>query len=165
MSSIVTCYILRESQRSEFLEAHRNEKTISYERGFLGIKEVVRGERFLWEYLDCAAAARLEFPFSGFALIDYLFSFVLFPGHLQQAFASAEVDESYYAISADLARALADFLESHLPSSAALIAFVPEEGCGSPGEYADILLNTHDILLDWLRRLSRGYFAVLHITF
>jgi len=34
-------------------------------------EEVTTGERFLWEYLDSATANKTDFPFSGFAFIDY----------------------------------------------------------------------------------------------
>lgn len=115
MSSIATFYLLPETGRAEFTDAHRNQKSITYKRSLFGRKEVITGERFLWEYLDSAATDRTELPFSGFPLIDYLFTFVAtnLPENLQAALSAAAIDEHYYAISADLAAKFAEYLQSY----------------------------------------------------
>ena len=87
MSSIATFYILSEANRSAFADAQRNQKTVTYNRGLFGTKEIVTGDRFLWEYLDSATTGKTDFDFSGFAFIDYLLSFVTasLPEHLNVA--------------------------------------------------------------------------------
>ena len=72
MSSIATFYILSEASRSAFDDAQRDQKTVTYKRGLFGTKEIVTGDRFLWEYLDSTTAGKTGFDFSGFAFIDYL---------------------------------------------------------------------------------------------
>ena len=52
MSSFATFYILSEASRSAFGDAQRDQKTVTYKRGLFGTKEIVTGDRFLWEYLD-----------------------------------------------------------------------------------------------------------------
>ena len=49
MSSIATFYILSEASRSAFDDAQRDQKTVAYKRGLFGTKEIVTGDRFLWE--------------------------------------------------------------------------------------------------------------------
>src|SRR5688572_5284513 len=108
MSSIATFYVLPESKRAQFTEAHRTEK------------EVTTGERFLWEYLDSATTDKTDFPFSGFVLIDYFFTFVTstLPKDLKTGLAAAAIDEHYYAISRDLAATFAEYLQTHPPGDA-----------------------------------------------
>jgi hypothetical protein len=166
MSSIATFYILPDSKRAEFAEAHRTEKTVTYKWTLFGRKEVVTGERFLWEYLDAATADKSDFPFSGFAFIDYFFTFgtSTFPKELVTALASAAVDDNFYVISSDMAAAFAEYLQSHPPQDAALSAFATEHNPDDT-EYAQTLRQTHDFVLHWFRRVSSGSFGVLHITF
>lgn len=44
MSSFVTFYVLPETKRAEFAEAQRNQKTVTYKRGFFGTKEDAQQE-------------------------------------------------------------------------------------------------------------------------
>lgn len=85
MSSIATFYLLANTKRAEFIDAHRNQKTVTHKRGLFGTKEIVTGDRFLWEYLDSAATDKTDFPFSGFTFIDYFFTFLTasLPKHLE----------------------------------------------------------------------------------
>jgi hypothetical protein len=167
MSSIATFYILPESKRAEFSDAHRNQKTIHYKRTLFGRKEVVIGERYLWEYLDSVPADKTDFPFSGFACIDYLFTFVIsnLPKDLKSALAGAAVDKHYYVISSDLAATFAEYLHAHPPESDALATFAAEQNPDDAAEYAQCLRETHDFLLRWFSEISSGRFGVLHITF
>jgi len=165
MASIATFYLLPETQRAEFLAAHRDQKTVTYRRSLFGKKEVVKGERYLWEYLDAEAGKRREFPFSGFVLIDYFYTFVSLPPELDAELESTGVDENYTAISAGLAASLGQFLEAHPAEPAALAAFAEEEGREPSPEYVQALRETHDFLLDWFRHIAPGKFGVLHLTF
>jgi hypothetical protein len=166
MSSIATFYVLPNSKRVEFAEAHRTEKTVTYKRTLFGRKEVVTGERFLWEYLDSATTDKIDFPFSGFVFIDYFFTFVTstLPKDLETALAGAAVDEHYYAISSDLAATFAEYLQTHPPDDAALSAFAAEQNADDP-EYVRALRETHDFILRWFSRIAPGSFGALHITF
>ena len=165
MSSIATFYLLPETGRAEFLSAHRNQKSVTHKRAFFGTKEVVTGERFLWEYLDTAATQRTAFPMSGFVIVDYLFTFVALPEPLVSALNEGAEDDPYYVITAELATSLAQFLGAHVPSLEALSAFAEESTPDPTGEYAQALLKTHDLLLDWFSRIPAGTFGVLHLTF
>jgi hypothetical protein len=167
MSSIATFYILPETKRVEFTDAHRNQKTITFKRTLFGRKEVVTGDRFLWEYLDAANADRTDFPFSGFAFIEYFFTFVAstLPKDMESALAGAAVDEHHYVFSAQLAASFAEYLRLHPPESAALSAFVAEHNPTGGAEYVRVLGETHDFLLRWFSRIASGSFGVLHITF
>lgn len=167
MSSTANFYILPEAQRAEFLDAHRGQKTVTFKRAFFGQKEVVTGERYLWEYLDSATQDRTCLPFSGFAFIDYFFENVAasLPEPLASALASAALDEHYYAIPADLAAELADHLRSHPPAVSALTAYAAVEHPREGQEYVAALVETHDFLLHWFSRIPPLHFGVIHITF
>ena len=165
MSSIATFYLMRESARNEFEEAKRNEKTITYKRGFFRTKEVVSGERFLWEYLDEAAEERIEFPYSGFIMIDYLFTFLEGAEPIQTDFAAAAIDANYYAIPGPMAERVAGFLESNPPDGKALESFADQHGAQSPKEHAVLLRETHETLKHWLGKISKERFGVLQLTF
>jgi hypothetical protein len=167
MSSIATFYILPEASRSAFAEAQRNQKTVTYRRGWFGTKEMVTGDRFLWEYLDSATIGKTEFDFSGFVFIDYLLSFVTasLPEHLNLALRSAMVDDHYFAISADFASSLAEYLRSHPPEATALRAFVADNNKGVDENYVNALRETHEFLVSWFGRIAQDSFGVIHITF
>lgn len=167
MSSIATFYLLPETRRAEFTDAHRNQKSITYKRSLFGRKEVITGDRFLWEYLDSATTDSTEFPFSGFALINYLFTFVAnnLPENLKSALSGAAIDDHYYAFSAELAAKLSECLESHPPSPTALFAFAAEHNPSGGAEDLRVLTETHDFVLLWFRSIAPGNFGVLHITF
>ena len=167
MSSIATFYLLPEAKRAEFTDAQRNQKTVTYKRGFFGTKEVVTGDRFLWEYLDSAATSKTEFDFSGFALIDYLLTFVpaSLPDRLNSALSSAAVDDHHYAFSADMASSFAEYLHSHPPDSTSLQTFVAENNPDADAEYVSALRETHDFLVRWFDNIDRNSFGVIHITF
>jgi len=167
MSSVATFYILPEAKRAEFTNAHRNQKTVTYKRGLFGTKEVVTGDRFLWEYLDSTITDKTDFPFSGFAFIDYFFTFVTstLPKELETALAGAALDEHYYSFSSDLAASFAQYLQSHPPDSAALASFAAEQQPDGGAEYVQCLRETHDFILGWFGRVAPGSFGVLSISF
>ena len=167
MSSIATFYSLPEGKRTEFSEAYRNQRRVTYKRTLFGRKEVVTGEKFLWEYLDATNSDRTDFPFSGFAFIDYFFAFVTsrLPKHLESALASAAVDESYYVFSAELAARFAEYLQQHPPDPAGLSAFAAEHNPSGGGDYVQTLRETHDFLVRWFGGIATGTCGVLHITF
>ena len=164
MSCIASYYILPETKRPEFAEARRTEKTVTTKRTFFGTKQVVTGERYLWEYLNDVAKP-LELPFSGFMLVAYLFTFLELPEALRQAAKASSLDKHYLAYSAELAAELANHLEAHPPSTAALEEFAEEENAPSPAEYVEALRETHAIVVDWFRRTQPGSFGVLHLSF
>lgn len=166
MSSIATFYILPESKRPEFSQARQNQKTVTYKRGFFSTKKIETGDRYLWEYLDSAASEREEFPFSGFILIDYLFTFVAdaAPIELMSIFKHAALDENYYVFASEAATRLAGYLESHPPESDRLESFLKEQGGNSP-EDVKAMQDTHDYLITWFRRISTDSFGVMHLTF
>ncbi len=167
MSSIATFYILPESKRVDFTEAHRNEKTVTLQRGFFGTKTVVTGERFLWEYLDSTSKDRTDLPFPGFAFIDYFFAFVApsLPKDLEAALRAAALNEHYYLFSSDVAARLAAYLSSHPPDSATLSEFAAEQNPAGGAPYVQTLFLTHDFVAAWFGRTAAGTFGVLHITF
>jgi hypothetical protein len=167
MSSIATFYLLSIDKRDEFDDAHRNQKTVTYKRGLFGTKELVTGERFLWEYLDTASIAKTEFDYSGFVFIDYLLTYVSanLPKDLETALSSTAVDDHHYAISAELAVSLEEYLRSHPPDSAALETFITENNPDADEEYINILRDTHDFLRRWFGSIEPSHFGVIHITF
>jgi hypothetical protein len=165
MSSIATFYLLQESVRTEFEEAKRTEKTITYKRGIFRTKEIVTGERFLWEYLDEVADERIEFPYSGFVLIDYLFTFLDGVEPIQSDFAAAAIDANYYSIPKPMAERVALFLESNPPDEKALETFADQHGAQSPKQHAKLLRETHETLKHWFRKVSQEKFGVLQLTF
>lgn len=164
-SSIATFYLLRESVRPEFEEAKRTEKKITYQRGLFRTKEVITGERFLWEYLDEAAVEKIEFPHSGFVLIDYLFTFLEGVEPIQTDFASAAIDANYYSIPGTMAERVTQFLEANPPDDDALQSFADQHGAQSPRQHAKLLRETHEMLKTWFRRVNEGKFGVLQLTF
>ncbi|WP_367872794.1 hypothetical protein [Luteolibacter sp. Populi] len=164
MSSIATFYLLRESSRSAFAEAKRTEKTVTYKHGFFKTKEVITGDRFLWEYLDEAAEERIEFPHSGFVLIDYLFTF-LEGAPIQTDFATAAIDANYYSIPGTMAERVARFLEDNPPDHKDLETFSDHQGAQSPKQHAKLLHETHETLKSWLSRVNGDKFGVLQLTF
>jgi hypothetical protein len=167
MSSIATFYILPTAKRDSFAEARRTEKTVTYKKGFLGLgrREVVTGERYLWEYLDGESASKHNFPYSGFVMVDYFFTFVPLPEPLQaQLGAASSPDGHYHQFEHSLASSLAGYLEGHSPDHAELAEFASEQGQNA-SEYVPLLTETHDTLIQWLRRVSPSHFGVLHLTF
>lgn len=165
MSSIATFYLLPESARTDFEEAKRTEKTITYKRGIFRTKEIVTGDRFLWEYLDEAAEERIEFPYSGFVLIDYLFTFLEGVEPIQSDFATAAIDANYYSIPRPMAERVALFLEANPPDGKALETFADQHGAESPKQHAKLLRETHETLKHWFRKVSQERFGVLQLTF
>lgn len=167
MSSIATFYLLPDTKRAEFTDAHRNQKTVTYKRGLFGTKEIVTGDRFLWEYLDSATTDRTDFPYSGFEFIDYFFKFLTasLPKHLESALRSAAIDDHYFAFSADLAASFSEYLNSHPPDLGALSAFAAAHNPDGSKEYVAALREAHEFVLPWFRSISPGRFGVLHITF
>lgn len=165
MSSIANFYILPEASRGKFAEAQRNQKTVTYQRGLFRTKEIVTGDRFLWEYLDSATTGKTEFEFSGFAFIDYLLTFVAasLPEDFKIALRSAVVDDHYFAFSTDLASKFAEYLRSHPPDANALQAFFAEGNADE--EYVGTLRETHDFLVSWFESIDKNSFGVIHITF
>lgn len=166
MSSIATFYIVSEANRSAFVDAQRNEKTVTYKRGLFGTKQIVTGDRFLWEYLDSITTGKTDFGFSGFAVIDYLLSFVTasLPEHLDVALRSAMVDDHYFVIAADVASSLTDHLRTHPPQATALQTFVADNNPDADEEYIGTLRETHDFLVTWFGSIDRDSFGVIHIT-
>lgn len=167
MSSIATFYLLPEASLPAFVDAQRNRKSVTYKRGWFGTKEIVTGDRFLWEYLDSATTSKTEFGFSGFAFIDYFLAFLAasLPEQLNAALRSTVIDDHYFAISADLAASLADYLRSHPPDATALRAFVADNNPDAGEEYIGTLRETHDFLVRWFGSVDRNSFGVIHITF
>ena len=167
MSSIATFYILSDANRSAFADAQRSQKTVTYKRGLFGTKQIVTGDRFLWEYLDSAATCKTEFDFSGFAFIDYLLSFVTasLPEHLNVALRNAMVNDHYFVISADFASRFSEYLRSHPPDATALNFFVADNNPDADEEYIGTLRETHDFLVRWFGSIDRNSFGVIHITF
>jgi len=164
MSSILTVYKVSESRRSEFEHAYLNEKKVAYKRGLFGMKEIITGEAYLYEYLDGAAEQKTDFEMSGFLFIDYFFTFVVLPDDLQAALTASARGEHYHVIEAPLAEKLRTFLETRSPSAAALTTFAEGEGKNEPG-YVEALLHTHAQIVEWLRSCTSGTFLVLHLTF
>ncbi len=167
MSSIATFYILEASKRDSFAEARRTEKTHTYTKGFLGFgrREVVTGDRYLWEFLDQEAASKHDFDHSGFLIVDYFFTFIQLPSRLQARLTEAtSPDGHYYEFSHSLATAIAGHLESHPPNQAELSEFAAEQGHDS-ADYVPLLTETHSTLTEWLRRVSASHIGVLHVTF
>ena len=167
MSSFATFYILAETKQAEFADAQRNQKIVTYKRGFFGTKEIVIGDRFLWEYLDSATTCKTELDFSGFALIDYLLTFVTasLPEQLDNSLRIAAVDDHHSAISADFAERFGEYLRSHPPDAKALQSFVAENNPDADDEYVGILREIHDFLVRWFGSIDRNSFGVIHITF
>lgn len=167
MSSVATFYLLPEAKRAEFTEAHRNQKTVTYKRGFFGTREIVTGERFLWEYLDSATTSRTEFDFSGFVLIDYFFTYLAtsLPRNLETALLNSALDEHHYSIRAELAASFGDYLRPHPPDPTELQSFVAENNPDADEDYVDSLRETHDFLVRWFGTLDSGSFGVIHVTF
>jgi hypothetical protein len=167
MSSTATFYRLSVDQRTEFTTAQRQQKTVQFKRTLFGRKEVITGDRYLWEYLDSAAADRSELPYSGFAFIDYFFSFVCpnLPAPLEAELKQAALDDHYFAFSGDLASRLASYLKAHAPDTAALTTFAQAQDSGHGPDYVACLSGTHDFLVDWFGSVGAGRFGVLHLTF
>ncbi len=167
MSSIATFYMIDESDRESFSRAEMNQKTHSMNKGFLGFgrRPVTTGELYLWEYLDDAAADKLDFEYSGFAIIDYFFTYIQFPEEMQSELATATSSCGHYIrFEPRLANLIVDHLEQSSPDESSLTEFAEESGHEVP-EYVAVLIQTHTILIQWLRALSSGQFGVLHLTF
>ena len=155
---------MRESQHTEFESAYANEKKVTYKSGLFGKKEVVTGERFVWEYLDEAAASKIDFDYSGFLFIDYFFTYVVLPDDIQTRLNSGCRGEHYYLIDSSLASAIRGYLTAHRPSIESLTEYSIGEG-KIDREYPDALLSVHDQIVDWMGSCTNGTFLVLHLTF
>lgn len=135
--------------------------------GLLGSQLVETSGRPLWEFLDEEADAQHDFPHSGFAIVDYLLSYVLteVPDALQQRFGDAtSKDAHYFTLDHHLAQDLLIHLESYAPDDATLAEFSSEQGQDAAA-YGPLLGETHRILCDWFRAVSPSQFGVLHLTF
>lgn len=167
MSSFVTFYVLPEAKRLEFVEAQRKQKTVTYKRGFFGTKEVVTGERFLWEYLDSETADKVDLPFSGFVFIDYFLTFVAerLPEPLKAALEDAMADEHYLVFSKDQAASFAAYLQLNPPKTVDLEAFATEHQPEGGQEYIQCLRETHAFLQTWFGGIGTTKFGVVHLTF
>ena len=167
MSSIATFYILAEDKRDLFTEARKTEKTVTFKKGFFGfdVREVVTGDRFLWEFLDQEATSKHDFDYSGFIIVDYFFTFVQLPDPLQtQLTAATSPDGHYFQFEHLLASSLVDHLQSHPPDHAELAEFAREQGHDA-SECVPLLIETHSTLIQWFRLVTLSQFGVLHLTF
>ncbi len=167
MSSIATFYILPELQRAECSEAHLTQKTITYKKTFFGRKMVSTGERFFWEYLDQATQDRVDFPYSGFAFIEYFLNFLAreFPEDLEADFSASALDDNYYLIAPPIAARLVAYLKTNPPENARLSEFVQLENVDDVDAWVKSLSGTHDFCLEWFKRITVGKFGVIHLTF
>jgi hypothetical protein len=167
MSSLATFYLLAESDREACIQAHRSQRIVTYKRSLFGTREVTTGDRFFWEYLDSASVEKIDFPFSGFAVIDYLFTFApqWLPSGLQIDLENSSLDENYYLVSQSLAVLLADSLGSQHPDEAKLHEFAVEQAPQDALEYVPILRETHEFLRGWFSSIPVGSFGVIHLTF
>lgn len=167
MSSIATFYLIDQSHRESFSQAEMNQKTHRMTKGFLGFgrRQETTGERYLWEYLDGVAANKLDFEYSGSALVDYFFTYIQLPEDVQSELAAATSPDGHYIrFEPRLADLVVDCLEQNSPDESSLAEFA--EGLGhEASEYVAVLIHTHTILVRWLQALSSRQFAVLHLTF
>lgn len=167
MSSIATFYALSESKRDSFAEARRTVKTITIKKVFLGFvsREVSTGDRYLWEYLDQEFISKHDFDHSGFFIVDYFLTFIQLPEPLSTQLAAAtSPDCHYFQFEHSLASAIADHLESHPPVHAELSEFANEQGQDA-SEYVPLLIETHNMLIQWFRLITSKQFGILHLTF
>jgi hypothetical protein len=164
MSSILTVYRMAESKRTDFEHAYANEKKVTYKSGFFGKKEMVTGDQFLWEHLDDVAFDKIDFGYSGFVFIDYFFTYVVLPDETRTRLNSASRGEHYYVIDAALASSIRDYLLTHRPSIESLTAFAKEEGKMEDG-YPEVLLSTHDQIVELMALPANDIFLVIHLTF
>ena len=137
------------------------------EAGFfrLGGRGVVTGDRYLWDYLDQLSGEKHDFDYSGFALIDYFLTFVALPEPLKTLLGLAtSPDGHYYCFDYPLAADVSSYLETHPPDPTELSGFASEQG-QVPGDYARLLMASHDALIRWLKCVSPSHCGVLHLTF
>lgn len=167
MSCIATFHVLPESKRPEFTDAHRNQKQVTYKKTLFGKKEIVTGDKYLWEYLNEAATKTEDLPFSGFAIVEYLFTYVELPEALNAELEGASIDDYYTALSANLAGRLAEHLETHTPTVETLTAFAAEEWPKEKDseQTGRVLREVHDHLVTWFRSVGPNEFGVLHLSF
>ena len=164
MSSIATLYTLNESERPNLAEAKRREKTVTYKRGLFRTKEIISGDRYLWEYLDSSATQKIDFPHSGFVIVDYLFTLIEFTEDIQEMIDDQVIDEHYNTFDHALCGRIAAFLEDKNPSDSDFEAFARDEG-RDPDGYIEALRTTHTLLVDWFRSANADELLVLHLTF
>lgn len=141
-----------------------NEKKVTYKSGLFGKKEVITGEKFLWEYLDEHSVTKIEFDYSGFLFIDYFFSFVVLPDDIQSRLNSGSRGAHYYLIDFPLASAILNYLTANQPSLESLTEYATGEG-KLDIDYPKALLSVHDQVVDWTRSCTKDTFLVLHLTF
>ena len=167
MSCIATFYLLPEARRAEFETAKKNEPTTSYERRLVFFKvPVISGGPPLYEYLDGAATSRLELPYSGFAIISYLFNFRGEDPVLVPLLKQAEFDEYFHVFSPAVARSVATCLSANPPVREELQKFAREEESeGDVEETVSVLTETHRILAEWFSQVREGQVGILHLSF
>ena len=170
MSSIATFYVLPSHKRDAYTTAQASETVITQKPrlfGLLGSQTVETAGRPLWEYLGEQADSQHDFPHSGFAIVDYLLTYVLTeaPDLLQKRFGDAtSKDAHYFTLDHQLTQDMLSYLESHVPDDTDLAEFSAEQG-HDPVDYSPFLRETHGILCDWLRAVPPSHFGVLHLTF
>lgn len=165
MSCIVTFYLLPESQHAAFLSSKEREPRVE-ENKLLGFakRKQVPGEA-VWEFLDRVAEKRSELEFSGFLLIDYLFTYLQIAS--DEYFES--LDEYYLALPPGGAEKLAAFLGAHPVDRPAIEHYLKNDGRPlAPVERDDTLAayeSAHASLLEWCTEIRTGTFGVLHLSF
>jgi hypothetical protein len=85
-------------------------------------------EEPLWAWMDRESSVRCNFPYSGFLIADYLFTFYAEPcaSYFQT------VDDYASLLSAENSKLLSDFLSSHPPERHALEDFLRQDRKKSP---------------------------------
>lgn len=164
MSCIATFYTLPESLRSEFQQAKEVEKrTVTTKKMFFFTKQEEVGERYLWEYLDESNTAKFDFQYSGFLLVDYLWTYLQLDAKYFQ-----NVDDYFMTITAENAKSLEDYLKENPIDEEKLSAFLTEDQ-GLPQEEhrqaIEAYSRVHSYMIQTLEKIGGDLFGILYLSF
>lgn len=164
MSCISTLYTLPILLEEAFCEAKANEKReIQKKILFLTRRETV-GEKYLWEFLDEVCTKKKEPDYSGFYVIDYLWTYL----QIDRIQCFTPVDDNYQKLSHEGAKSLSVFLETNPPDIGRLEEFWKKENEGIDtdiGEDLDTFLNAHKTIHQWAAEIKDTDFGVLYLSF
>jgi len=164
MSCIATFYKLDNSKYDDFFKAKENEYRTEKIGFWIFKKDVQVLEKALWEFLDESSLEKLDFDYSGFLIVTYLWTYLDKTDDYLKS-----IDEYYSIITAEDSKQMLEYINSKPIVENEIIEFIKTEdsliGDEELPEMITIYKNTYDTLVKWLSSIEENSFGILHLAF
>jgi len=164
MSCVATFYKLDNSKYDDFFKAKENEYRTEKIGFWIFKKDVQVLEKALWEFLDESSLEKLDFDYSGFLIVTYLWTYLDKTDDYLKS-----IDEYYSIITAEDSKQMLEYINSKPIVENEIIEFIKTEdsliGDEELPEMITIYKNTYDTLVKWLSSIEENSFGILHLAF